>query len=303
MITIQLTCGDRRAPYYLGPGVSERIAELCAAELACGRPFVVTDANVGPLHGQAIADQLGASCLELPAGEEHKRWTSVEAIARWLLAGGVERRDLVIAVGGGVLTDLAGFAASVTLRGLAWAAVPTTLLGMVDAAIGGKTGIDLDLGKNLLGTFWHPVAVIADPLLLATLDPRQLRAGLAEVVKAAMVSPPGMEDLLDTSVAALLRGEAPAATELIGAAVRVKAEIVGLDEREHGPRAALNLGHTLGHALEAATEYRRFLHGEAVAWGLLAALRLARDRGLLGTASAQGWASRVGWLAPLPALS
>lgn len=302
MTTLHITSHGGQAAYQLGEGLLGRIQQVLAPFTGDRRAFVVTDANVGPLYGQDVASALDAPCLELPAGEEFKRWESVDRIVRWLLGFGVERGDFVVAVGGGVVTDIAGFAASVALRGLPWVAVPTTVLGMVDAAVGGKTGIDLDLGKNLVGTFWPPVAIIADPLAITTLEDRQLRSGLVEVVKCAMIAPSTLEHIVDSHLAAAAGGDVQRATELILAAVRVKADIVELDERESGPRAALNLGHTLGHALEAVTEYRRFLHGEAVAWGLLAELRIARDRGLLATSEAQSWAGRLAVLAPLPML-
>ena len=290
-------------PYVLRPGCFESLAEILAETVGSGRSYLITDSNVGPLYAGRVAAQLGAETLELPAGEEHKRWREVERVVRWLLERGVERRDVVVALGGGVVTDLVGFAASVTLRGLGWVAIPTSLLGMVDAAVGGKTGIDLDEGKNLVGTFWPPRAIVADPGVLATLDPRQLRAGLAEVVKSAMIAPSTLEHALAHHLDAVARGDVSRAAELIHGTVRVKAEVVALDERESGPRASLNLGHTLGHALEAASGYRRFLHGEAVAWGLLAVLRIARDRGLLSTAEATSWAGRIEALAPLPTLA
>jgi 3-dehydroquinate synthase len=302
VITIDLWAGGEKAPYHLGEGLLGQAVNLLQPWLEGRRAFVVSDANVGPLYAASLAETLAAPLLTLPAGEEHKQWPAVERVVRHLLANEAERGDLLVVVGGGVITDLVGFAAAVALRGLPWVAFPTTLLGMVDAAVGGKTGIDLDLGKNLGGVFWPPRAVIADPLVLATLDPRQLRAGLAEVVKSAMIAPSSMEHVLDSHLASAAGGDPLRAAELIGVCVRIKAEVVALDERESGPRKTLNLGHTLGHGLEAATRYQRFLHGEAVAWGLLAELRLARDRGLLSTEEAEKWAARIGALAPLPSL-
>jgi len=302
MTTIELTRGPEGAPCHVGEGLLRQVPELLAPYLRDGQAYVVSDANVGPLYAAEIADRLDAPLLELPAGEENKQWPGVERVVRWLVAHDAERSGLVVAVGGGVVTDMAGFAAAVTLRGMPWVAVPTTLLGMVDAAIGGKTGIDLDVGKNLVGAFWPPRAVIADPLALATLEGRQLRAGLAEVVKSAIIAPSTLEHVLDANLAPVAAGDPLRAQELIVGCVRVKADIVAADERESGPRRALNLGHTLAHGLEAASRYRRFLHGEAVAWGLLAEMRLARDRGLLSTAEAQAWAERIRALAPLPGL-
>ncbi len=302
MAVLKIETSAGQVPYHLAVGGLAKVPAIVAQAIA-GKAYVVTDTTVGPLYGAMVAEGLDAPFLELPAGEEYKSWESVERIARWLFGWGVERDDGVVAVGGGVITDVAGFAASVVLRGVNWVAVPTTLLGMVDAAVGGKTGIDLDLGKNLLGTFWQPRAVVADPSVLRTLDNRQLRAGLVEVVKSAMIASAGLEHLLDGHLAAVAAGEVERAVELIAAAVRVKAEVVAGDERETGPRAALNLGHTLGHALEAATGYRTFLHGEAVGWGLLAALRLARDRGHLSTVACQAWGARLATLGPWPSLA
>lgn len=302
MITIPVVAGGAAAPYHVGEGLLAEVPELLERNLDGQRPFVVTDTTVGPLYGADIADRLKAPCLELPTGEAHKQWPSVERVVRWLVAGQADRRAALVAVGGGVVTDIVGFAAAITLRGIPWVAVPTTLLGMVDAAVGGKTGIDLDLGKNLIGAFWPPKAIVADPLTLATLDPRQTRAGLAEVIKSAMIAPSTLEHVLDSHLAPVAAGDPLRALELIVGCVRVKAEIVSLDEREAGPRKALNLGHTLAHGLEGATGFARFLHGEAVAWGLLGVLRIARDRGLLSTSEALTWAERVQALAPLPRL-
>jgi 3-dehydroquinate synthase len=303
VITLALAAAGGSAPYHIGDGLLGEISELLGPAIEGRKAFVVTDTTVGPLYGASVAGRLAAPCLELPAGEEHKRWPSVERIVRWLLAHEAERSSVLVAVGGGVVTDLVGFAAAVTFRGIGWAAIPTTLLAMVDAALGGKTGIDLDEGKNLIGAFWPPRAIVADILTLATLDQRQLHAGLAEVVKAAMIAPSSLEHVLDSHLAPVAAGDPLQALELVVGCARIKSDVVSLDERETGPRQALNLGHTLAHGIEAATSYRRFLHGEAVTWGLLGGLRLARDRGLLSTAEAVAWADRLHALAPLPSLA
>jgi 3-dehydroquinate synthase len=290
------------AVYLAGDGLLASFAELIVGQgfKSC---FVISDSNVGPLYARSLAERFDAPLMELGAGETAKSWSSAEVVARFLLVNGASRGDLVIAVGGGVVTDLAGFAASIVHRGVSWAACPTTLLGMVDASIGGKTGVNLDLGKNLLGTFWPPVLVVADTATLTTLPLRELRNGLAEVIKTALIAPSTLELNLDSHIAALSRGRVGGAEVLVSAAARVKADVVAHDERERGPRRALNLGHTLGHAIEAATGYAHLLHGEAVAWGLLASLRLARDRGLLPTDEARDWAERLQYLTPLPPLS
>jgi 3-dehydroquinate synthase len=220
--------------------------------------------------------------VELPCGEANKNWATVEVTCRRWLADGVDRGSSALAIGGGIITDTVGFAAATYLRGIAWIAAPTTLLGMVDAAVGGKTGVNLPEGKNLVGAFWPPRLVIADTNTLSTLPARELRAGLAEVVKAAWISDHELLKLIPDAAVLSHDSLPPQAWEtLVARSVAIKAEIVADDEREAGRRKALNLGHTMGHALEAATRYERFLHGEAVAWGLEAAAILGRRHGLL----------------------
>jgi len=260
--------------------------------------LVVTDTTVGPLHGNRTAEVLGAvPVATLPAGERHKTWNAVEGILGAALEHRLSRGDAFVAVGGGVVTDTTGFAASVFMRGVGWIAVPTTVLAMVEAAVGGKTGINLPMGKNLAGTFWAPSLVVSDVEVLATLPERQIRAGLAEVVKAAWIGDRGLLDLVTPVPPSSGTGRWE---EIVARAVRVKAGIVERDEREGGLRTVLNLGHTMGHALEAATAYRRFLHGEAVAWGMLTAARIARERGLLSEDGLISMERAVEALAPLP---
>jgi 3-dehydroquinate synthase len=302
VIKLEVPGPDGKAGVIVADGALGRLADLLA-DRQRPRCLVITDSNVAPHYARDVAERLDAPLFELPAGETHKTWENAALLVRFLLVNGVSRSDLVVAVGGGVVTDIAGFAAAITQRGIPWVACPTTLLGMVDASIGGKTGVNLELGKNLVGSFWPPRQVIIDPLTLRTLGIEQVRNGLAEIIKSAMIAPATLEHQLDRHLIPISEGKLAHAAELIAAAVRVKAEIVSLDEREHGPRKALNLGHTLGHALEAVTGYGHFLHGEAVAWGMLAALRLARDRGLMSTEEGGAWARRVERLAPLPSLA
>jgi 3-dehydroquinate synthase len=284
-------------------GAMARLAEILDRESVTRPRSVVSTTTVGPLWGAGAARSLATPLIEVADGEEHKRWSTIETLlGRWL-DNGLHRGDSVAAVGGGVLTDSVGFAAAVYLRGIAWIAVPTTLLAMVDAAVGGKTGVNLEQGKNLVGAFWPPRLVVIDVDTLATLPERELRAGAAEVVKTAWIGDRGLLDLLGDRG---LGDHGALGTddweELVMRCVAVKARIVGDDEREAGTRAALNLGHTLGHALEAATGYRRFLHGEAVAWGLLAAARLGRRHGLLSNEGEGAIAAAVAALGPLPTL-
>jgi 3-dehydroquinate synthase len=251
-----------------------------------------------------VADSLGLETLELPGGEAHKNWTTVEDICRHWLGMGLDRGGSAIAIGGGIVTDTVGFAAAAYLRGIAWIAAPTTLLGMVDAAIGGKTGVNLPEGKNLVGSFWPPRLVIADTSTLATLPERELRSGLAEVVKAAWISDHGLLELLPEMTEISYQSLAADAWEtLVARSVAIKAEIVNADEREAGRRKALNLGHTMGHALEAATQYERFLHGEAVAWGLEAAAILGRRRNLLSVDGELSLRAAVGRLGDRPEIA
>jgi len=238
--------------------------------------------------------------IEVADGEEHKRWPTVEGLLRRWLDAGLHRGDTVAAVGGGVLTDTVGFGAAVYLRGIDWVAVPTTLLAMVDASVGGKTGVNLEQGKNLVGAFWPPRLVLIDVETLSTLPERELRAGMAEVIKTAWI---GDHDLLSVIPSKIDEVSTDQWQELVMRCVAVKARVVSEDEREARKRAALNLGHTLGHALEAATGYRHFLHGEAVAWGLLAAAKLGRRRGLLSGEGEEAIGAAVAALGPLPSLA
>lgn len=300
----RLKISSERGAYAVIAGSVADLGSLLDRERIDRPRSIVSDSNVGPAWGIPAAASLDVPLIELVAGEEHKRWSTIEELlGRWLDEG-LHRRDSVAAVGGGVLTDTVGFAAAVYLRGVDWIAVPTTLLAMVDASVGGKTGVNLDQGKNLVGAFWPPRLVVIDVDTLATLPERELRAGMAEVVKTAWIGDRGLLELMPSSP---LNGYSSLSPdewqELVMRCLAVKAEIVGEDEREAGRRAALNLGHTLGHALEAATGYRRFLHGEAVAWGLLAAARLGAHHGLLGDDGEDQLRTAVASLGPLPSIT
>ena len=298
----RLTVESERGDYSViaEAGAVSRLAELIEEEGLTRPRSVVSNTTVGPLWGQPAAQSLGTTLIELADGEEHKRWPAVEGLlGRWLEQG-IHRGDSVAAVGGGVLTDTVGFAAAVFMRGIDWVAVPTTLLAMVDAAIGGKTGINLSQGKNLVGAFWPPRLVVIDVETLSTLPERELRAGMAEVIKTAWIGDHGL-----LAMVAMRLDEVSSAQwqELVMRCVAVKARVVGADEREAGKRAALNLGHTLGHALEAATGYTHFLHGEAIAWGMLAAARLGRRNGTLSAQGEEAIGRAVATLGPLPSLA
>jgi 3-dehydroquinate synthase len=298
----RLTVESERGAYGViaKAGAVNGLAEFLEKEGFRRPRSVVSNTTVGPLWGQPAAKSLGVPMIELADGEEHKRWPTVEGLlGRWLEAG-FHRGDTVAAVGGGVLTDTVGFGAAVFMRGVDWVAIPTTLLAMVDASVGGKTGVNLEQGKNLVGAFWPPRMVVIDVETLSTLPERELKAGVAEVIKTAWIGDHELLKLIPSNFDALSREQWQ---QLVMRCVAVKAKVVSEDEREAGARAALNLGHTLGHALEAATGYTHFLHGEAVAWGLLAAARLGRRHGVLSGESEEALSAAVATLGPLPSLA
>ena len=304
-LDIELRSGARTRCVFAAGGL-RRLDELSAEVGLTGTAGLLCDARLlSTAHRDALlaygTTRLGAP-LARPVSEARKTLGEVEAMCEALAARGVQRDGFVVAVGGGVLTDLGGLAAALYLRGVPWVSVPTTLLAQVDAGLGGKTGANLRGGKNLAGAFHQPRLVVCDAEVLGTLPARERWSGLAEVVKCALLSPAqdaGGMPLLERCERDLERaaaGEADALAPLIEACVRIKAAIVAEDEREGGARAFLNLGHTVGHALEAATGYERFVHGEAVALGLRGALWLSRARGLLddpGLQRARGLVERL----------
>jgi 3-dehydroquinate synthase len=232
--------------------------------------------------------------------ESAKTLDGVARIVDAALAAGLRRDDAFVAVGGGVLTDMVGFAAAILLRGVAWNAVPTTTAGMADAAIGGKTGVNHRLGKNLLGAFHPPAVILVDPAALATLPERDYRAGLVEAYKDAWIGDAALAERAARNLSAVLAREEPALLELLAGSVRVKAEVVASDPREGGRRRILNFGHTLGHALEAASGFGGLRHGEAVAWGIAAALDISRRRAGLSESEAAAVRSVLARLGPFP---
>ncbi|MFP5233948.1 MAG: 3-dehydroquinate synthase [Acidobacteriota bacterium] len=276
-------------------GVGARLDALLEGGLRAGRQraFLVTSPEIDRLWGGRLESGFqnlglpGLTRLLVPAGEEHKRLTTVERLAEELAQLGADRDSVLIALGGGVLGDLTGFLAAIYMRGIRYVGVPTTLLAQVDSSLGGKTGVNLAAGKNLAGAFHHPMAVYADTATLATLPAAELRAGLQEAVKAGIIRDRTLFEFLENHRDAVLAGSPEALTRAVAASVRVKAEVVSADEREGGLRMILNLGHTLGHAIEAATEYQQLLHGEAVAWGMIAAVRLGARRGTVTGAEAE----------------
>jgi shikimate kinase/3-dehydroquinate synthase len=273
---VAVAAGEQSYTVEVGRGLLQRLGELSADASSL---LLVSDRNVEPLHGRAALAALGAQAravgqIVLPAGEREKHVGSVDQIWRAALASGADRRSLFVGLGGGVITDMTGFAAATYLRGVGWLGVPTTLLAMVDASVGGKTGVDLEQAKNAVGAFWQPRGVLCDAALEATEPDRGYTSALAEVVKTAIIGDPGLFELLEAEREAVRRRAPELVSEMVRRSVRVKARVVGLDERESGLRAVLNLGHTLGHALEAQAGFERLTHGEAVSLGLVAALRI-----------------------------
>lgn len=286
MIEIGVHLGSRAYPVVIAAGLIERAATRLAP-LACGRPMViVADANVrqhcNRLTSSLSAADIATTVIELPPGESTKSWTMLEKLTDHLLDHGVERGDHVIALGGGVIGDLVGFACSILKRGCHFVQIPTTLLAQVDSSVGGKTAINTRAGKNLIGAFYQPTLVLIDPETLATLPPRELRAGYAEVVKYGLIDDPAFFSWCEQHGQALIAGDLALRTTAIAHSVGAKARIVAADERETtGKRALLNLGHTFGHALEAETGFSNaLLHGEGVAAGMALAFAYSADRGL-----------------------
>lgn len=282
-------------------GCVSRVAEFIPAR--AGTIFIVTTADVWQLHGEAMRRSLGAHThhvLFFPGGEPNKRLTRVEALADQMVEAGGDRSSIVIAFGGGIVGDLGGFLAAIFMRGIPVIQVPTTLLAQVDAAVGGKTGANLVNGKNLIGSFHQPLAVLIDPDVLRTLPEREYRAGLYEIVKSGIIRDAALFRTLDEQSAAVLAQDPAIVEAVIAGAVRIKAEVVTADEREGDLRRILNFGHTFGHSLEAETKYARFLHGEAVAWGMHAATHLGEKLGRVSASDASAIHTVVKKYGPIP---
>ena len=284
--TVPVPLPGRAYEVRIGPGLLNRAGAEIAPILSRPRVAIVSDATVAGLHLPALtaaldAQGIAADVLELPPGEGTKSWDSLTRVVDWLLDCKVERRDVVLALGGGVIGDLVGFAAAVLRRGVRFVQLPTSLLAQVDSSVGGKTGINTRHGKNLVGAFHQPALVLADTGVLDTLTPRDFRAGYGEVVKYGLLGDAGFFHWLEENGQAVARGEVEARQHAVTRSVQMKADIVLRDETEQGDRALLNLGHTFCHALEAATGYSdRLLHGEGVAIGCALAFELSSRLGL-----------------------
>jgi len=265
------------------------------------RRFVISSPLVWRLHGERFSQGApGSEPILVPDGERSKQLATVVRIYDALVRANADRRSTLITFGGGVIGDMAGFAAATYLRGVSLVHVPTTLLAQVDSAIGGKVGVNHPLGKNLIGAFYQPHAVIADPSVLITLPRREFRAGLYEVIKYGVTSSAALFDRIGRERTAIFARKPEALMPIIAESCRIKASVVAADEKEAGLRRILNFGHTAGHALEAVTRYRRYRHGEAVAFGMLVAAQIAVARGALATRDRQAIADLIASLGPVP---
>src|SRR5438270_509734 len=292
METVHVALGERSYDILIGHGLLDRAAEQLAPLARDGRLLVVSDETVWSALGGRFRAALGdieAMPILVPAGEASKSWAGLQTVVDALLAQGVERSDRIVAFGGGVVGDLAGFSAAIVNRGCGFVQVPTSLLAQVDSSVGGKTGINVVAGKNLVGAFHQPALVLIDPSLLDTLEARQVRDGYAEIVKYGLIEDAAFFGWLESEGRKVLAGDPDARARAIATAVTGKARIVEQDEREtSGRRALLNLGHTFGHALEAETGYSdRLLHGEAVALGCVLAFAFSNECGLCSAADAE----------------
>jgi len=304
MRTIQVRTASADYPVIIGRNLFPAIARAKRLRQP-GQAFVVTSPEIWALWGRkflaAFSKDQQPTVLFLPAGERFKRLAQVERLATELAEAGADRSSVLIAFGGGIIGDLAGFVAAIYMRGIDYIQVPTTLLAQVDSSVGGKTGANLASGKNLIGSFHHPRAVFVDIDVLQTLPNRELRAGLFESVKAGVIRDAALFRFMEKNAGKILARDPAALERVITASIRMKAGVVAIDERESGLRMILNFGHTLGHAIEAATNYRALLHGEAIAWGMLAALQIAHFRKTVGPDQAERIRQTILAYGPLPA--
>ena len=303
-VRIDVPTPSRAYSVTIGDGALDQLAKTLDELRAPPRRFIVSSPLVWRMHGAQMSRAGGgAEPILVPDGERYKQLATVSRIYDALVRVNADRASTLITFGGGVIGDMAGFAAATYLRGIALVHVPTTLLAQVDSAIGGKLGVNHPLGKNLIGSFYQPLAVVIDPLVLGTLARREFRAGLYEVIKYGMTSSRPLFDRVAAERKAIFARAPEALTAIIAESCRIKAAVVAADEREAGPRRILNFGHTAGHALEAVTKYRRFRHGEAVGYGMLVAAALATARGALADRDRQALADLVASLGPLPPVS
>ena len=303
-LQIQVQTASRTYQVHVGERVTDQLDRILSEVGGSDRRFVVSSPPIWKLHGTTIKKALkNAEPILIPDGESSKTLQTVSRLYEALITGGADRGTTIVAVGGGVIGDVVGFAAATFLRGVRLAHVPTTLLAQVDSAIGGKVGVNHALGKNLIGAFHQPIVVVADTLVLDTLPRREFRAGLYEVIKYGVIASRDLFDRLNRDLAGIFERARSVLVPVIAESCRIKASVVSQDERENGLRRTLNFGHTIGHAIEAVSRYRRFRHGEAVAYGMLAAGNIAVSRGVLPESDFAALAGLIAKLGPLPSVS
>ncbi len=305
--TLRVDLGDRRYPIWIGNGLLRDVGARLAREGFSVPPVVVTNPTVEKLHGRALLDSLSpvfgpVPIIRIGDGERFKNSGTLSKIYDGLFRARADRRSWVLAFGGGVVGDIAGFAAATFMRGIRYVGIPTTLLAQVDSSIGGKVGINVPQGKNLVGAFHQPACVLADTGVLRSLGRRELAAGLFEVIKCGAIASMPLLRFIERRLGDILACEPSALQHVILRALRIKADVVARDETESHLRMILNFGHTIGHALEAATGYRRFKHGEAVAWGMIAAAAFSNDQALLTQAEEDRFVTLIRRVEKLPSL-
>ncbi|HZB88234.1 MAG TPA: 3-dehydroquinate synthase [Terracidiphilus sp.] len=306
MQTIRVATPSARYDVFTGSGLLATLAprmQRVAGKLP-RRIFVLTSPEIWALWGETFLRSFTEPPIVLfqPPGERHKTVASVDRLLRQMIGAGGDRGSLLIAFGGGIVGDVGGFLAAIFMRGIAYVQAPTTFLAQVDSSVGGKTGVNLPEGKNLVGSFHHPLAVFADIDVLGTLPDRELRAGLMESVKAGIIRDRALVRFMEEHAGEILERDPKALEKVIAASIRMKAGVVNRDERESGLRMILNFGHTVGHAIESVTRYNVLLHGEAVGWGMIAALFLARERGSISGAQFARLENLIHLYGPLPPL-
>ena len=299
-VRISVATPSRTYPIVIGDNFLDQLPKLLDDVGAPARRFVVSNALVWRLHGQRLAAAGLSDPIIVPDGERYKNTMSVGRVYDALIKANADRASTLVTFGGGVLGDLAGFAAASYLRGIPLVHIPTTLLAQVDSSIGGKVGVNHQLGKNLIGAFHQPHTVVIDLAVLETLPRREFRAGLYEVIKYGVTSSPSLFDRIVRDRAAIFKKQPDVLLPIVAESCRIKGDVVAADEKESGLRRILNFGHTAGHALEAVTRYRRYRHGEAVAYGMLVAAELSVQRGALAAADRKALADLISALGPLP---
>lgn len=306
MQTIRVDTPSARYDVFAGSGLLRTLAPRIAriTRDLPRRVFVVTSPEIWALWGEAFVASFAEPpiALFLPPGEQRKTMASAERLLRQMIAAGGDRGSLLIAFGGGIVGDVGGFVAAIFMRGIPYVQVPTTFLAQVDSSVGGKTGVNLPEGKNLVGSFHHPIAVFADIEVLGTLPDRELRSGLMESIKAGIIRDRALVRYMEENAAKILNADPKALEKVIATSIQIKAKVVGRDERENGLRMILNLGHTVGHGIEQVTRYKVLLHGEAVGWGMIAALAIAKRRGTISTQQFERLERLIHGYGPLPEL-